>query len=155
MLKDWPQSLTEMWPWIWVSLLSIAGGITSYIRKMKTGLIKRFSVMEFIGEIFVAFFVGLVTMLFCQWAEYPMLLTGGIVGLAAHMGSRALFVAEVIFSRKIAKWFNIDGPFEQAQGPQGVQGFQGETGTQGVQGVQGEQGNTGLQGQRGKQGETR
>lgn len=111
-INAWPQSVAEILPWIWVSLLSIAGGMASFIRKMKTGLIKRFSVAEFVGEIFVAFFVGILTMLFCQWGEVNVWLTGGLVGLSAHMGSRALFVGEVILSRKMAKWFGVEGPID-------------------------------------------
>lgn len=115
LLSNWPQSFAEILPWIWVSLLSIAGGMASFIRKMKSGLIKRFSVAEFVGEVFVAFFVGILTMIFCQWGEVNVWLTGGLVGLSAHMGSRALFVGEVILSRKMAKWFGVDGPIDVTQ----------------------------------------
>lgn len=142
----WSQYLPNILTGMWVFFLSSAGAVVSFIQKLRAGLIKRFSVGELAGEVFVACFVGYITSQLCLWAEVNQFLTGPLVGLSAHMGSRALFIGEQVMSRKIAKWFGVDGPLEQAQGPQGVQGDQGVRGVPGRQGVQGDRGDQGDQG---------
>lgn len=100
--------LAAIWAWAWVVLLSGLGGLVSFIQKLKSGAIKRFSFGELVGEMVIAFFVGILTFLFCEWGGFPRILTAGLVGLCAHMGSRALFVAETLLSRKTAKWLGVE-----------------------------------------------
>lgn len=100
--------LAAAWAWIWVVLLSAAGGLVSFIQKFKTGALQRFSLGELVGEMFIASFVGIVTMLFCQWGALNVWLSAALVGLCGHMGSRALFVAETLLSRKTAKWLGVE-----------------------------------------------
>lgn len=100
--------LAVIWAYAWVVVLSGLGGLVSFIQKLKNGTIKRFSLGELVGEMFIAAFVGIVTMLFCQWANMNLWLTAALVGVCGHMGSRALFVAETLLSRKTAKWLGVE-----------------------------------------------
>lgn len=120
---DFPKTATVseflafVWAWAWVVLLSGLGGLVSFIQKLKSGAIKRFSLGELVGEICIAFFVGIITMLFCQWANLNLWLSAGLVGLCGHMGSRALFVAETLLSRKTAKWLGVESIDSPAAAP--------------------------------------
>ena len=109
--------MAAIWAWAWVVLLSGLGGLVSFIRKLKSGAIKRFSLGELIGEMFIAAFVGIVTMLFCVWANLNIWLSAALVGLCGHMGSRALFVAETLLSRKTAKWLGVESIDPPAAAP--------------------------------------
>lgn len=86
---------------IWVVVLSMLGGIAGYIRKLKQGFTKRFSVTELIGEMFVSSFVGIVTFFLCKSSGFEETLTAAIVGLSSHMGSRAIYIIEVLVRKKI------------------------------------------------------
>lgn len=79
---------------LWVGTLSVCGGVANYINRFNKGIIKRFSVFEFVGELFISAFVGLVTYLFCRSAGLDELITGVVVGISGHMGTRAIYLIE-------------------------------------------------------------
>lgn len=112
-----PEMLAAIWAWVWVVLLSGAGGLVSFLQKLKSGAIKRFSIGELVGEMFIAAFVGIITMLFCRWAALNIWLTAALVGLCGHMGSRAMFVAEILISRKMARWLGVESIESPAPSP--------------------------------------
>lgn len=86
---------------VWVLLLSILGGAVSYVHRVRTGMTRRFNLPELIGDMFISGFVGIITFYLCQWAQFDDFLTAAFVGIAGHMGSRALFLAEKIIERRI------------------------------------------------------
>lgn len=93
---NWEQFFT----WLWVIGLSFMGGFVSFSRKVKSGHARAWNFMELIGELFTSAFVGIVTYNICQWQQFPVPLTGALVGIASHMGSRALFRMEHILNSK-------------------------------------------------------
>ncbi len=109
MLDKDPMSY-EMATWAWVGVLSAWGGISSYVRKLRLGVVTRFSLVEIIGEVVISGFVGVVTFFICETSGIPQLLSAAIIGISAHMGSRAIFVLEQTVDRFLRKWFsqNID-----------------------------------------------
>jgi hypothetical protein len=94
----------ELMTWAWVCALSAWGGIASYIRKVKVGVISRFSLFEIIGEIVISGFVGVLTFLLCEWSGIPQVLSAAIIGVSAHMGSRAMFAFETAADRAFQRW---------------------------------------------------
>lgn len=94
----------ELATWLWVIILSAWGGIASYIRKVRCGIIARFSLVEIIGDIVISAFVGVVTFLLCDSAGIPQGLSAAIIGVSAHMGSRAIFAFEVAADNAFKKW---------------------------------------------------
>jgi hypothetical protein len=78
----------------WVILLSSWGGIVSFMRKRREGLVRVFNITELLGELFTSAFVGIVTFMLCEWSGVAPLLTAAFVGITGHMGSRALFMFE-------------------------------------------------------------
>lgn len=85
----------------WVLLLSVLGGAVSYVHRVRTGMTRRFNLPELVGDMFISGFVGVITFYLCEWAQFDKLLTAALVGIAGHMGSRALFLAEKVIERKI------------------------------------------------------
>lgn len=95
------------WIIAYVSLLSLAGGVTSYIRKRKNGIIERFNLSEFIGDMVISGFVGVVTYLICKGAGLNELLTAGCIGIASHMGTRAITFIEELFPKIVDKYLKF------------------------------------------------
>lgn len=81
----------------WVVGLSILGGVVSFTRKLRDGNARAFNVIELIGEICTSGFAGLLTFWLTQAAGFNPLVSAVMIGVAGHMGSRAMFLLE--------KWF--------------------------------------------------
>jgi hypothetical protein len=86
--------------WLWVVGMSLLGGLVSFMRKVRAGHARAWNFTEFIGEIATAALVGIITFNLCRWLSYPPPLSAAMVGIASHMGSRALFKLERIFDAK-------------------------------------------------------
>jgi len=91
----------------WISALSVLGAITSYIRKVKSGKITRFSISELIGDIAISFFLGVITFLLCKGSGLDQYLTAGLVGLVSHMGTRGIVMIEDFIPKAINKWLGF------------------------------------------------
>ena len=87
----------------WVFGLAAMGGASSYMRKLKEGHARAFSVCEFVGELVTSAFAGVITFFLCQSANINPVLTAAFVGIAGHMGSRAIMLLEKLFERTITK----------------------------------------------------
>lgn len=87
--------------YIWVTGLSIGGGLVSYMHKLQLGDRRPFSVIEFIGELVTAGFTGLITFWLCESTGISPLLTAVFVGISGHMGSRALYIIEKMLEARI------------------------------------------------------
>ena len=85
----------------WVLILSIWGGIANNIRKIKNGTLKRFSLAELIGDIFISGFIGVMTFYLCEYAAFNSLLTAFLVGITSHMGTKGLSVLEDLAAKKL------------------------------------------------------
>jgi hypothetical protein len=88
-----PEKDPNTYAWLtyaWVVFLSVWGGFVSFYRKLKSGRARAFNVMELIGELTTSAFAGVLTFLFCGYAQIDGMLTAAFVGIAGHMGSRAI-----------------------------------------------------------------
>lgn len=86
--------------WVWVVGLSLLGGLVSFLRKVKAGHARAWNFTELVGELTAAGLTGIITFNLCAWRDFPPQLTAALVGIASHMGSRALFKLEAIFDSK-------------------------------------------------------
>lgn len=86
--------------YMWVIGLSILGGTAHNIAKLRNGTLTRFSIPEWIGDIVIAGFIGLITFYLCEYAKFPQELTAAFVGISAHMGTRAIVMFEKILFKK-------------------------------------------------------
>lgn len=97
-LKD---PTTYSWiTYAWVVVLSAFGGLVSFARKVTGGKSHTWNLTEFIGDIATSAFGGLITFYMCEAAKIDPLWTAAMVGISGHMGSRALFQAELILRNK-------------------------------------------------------
>lgn len=97
-----PEKSPENYTWItyaWVFGFAMLGGLVSFLRKVKNGHARAWNLVEFIGEIVTSAFAGVLTFYICQHYEFSQLLTAAAVGIAGHMGSRALFRLEGFFTK--------------------------------------------------------
>lgn len=92
-LVDTVNSVSQWLSWIWVIALSGWGGAVSYFHKVDKYSIK-FSFVKFAMEIATSAFVGVLTFLLCDAANLSWEITAAMVGVAGHMGTRALFIIE-------------------------------------------------------------
>lgn len=95
-----PGDLVELLPWAWVAFVSLLGGIASFLQKMKTGHVRAWNFTEFVGEITAAGLTGIITANLCDAAATSPAMKYALVGIASHMGSRALFKLEALFTAK-------------------------------------------------------
>ena len=100
-VPEGPLSASQALPTLIMVIVAIGGGLASFYRKVKSGQARAFNVTELIGEIFVAGFAGLMAYWIFKGFAVNEYLSAAGVGIAGHMGSRALFLAEKIIEERI------------------------------------------------------
>lgn len=78
----------------WVLFLAGWGGLVNFIQRVRAGDARAYNIVEFIGEIVIAGFVGVITFYLCELSGFPQVLTAVLVSVSGHMGARALFMIE-------------------------------------------------------------
>jgi hypothetical protein len=94
--------------YLWVFGMSILGGIVSFSRKVRDGHARAWSIAEFLGEIATSAFAGIITFYLCEWSGFSNVLTASLVGIAGHMGSRAIRIIESFAEAKFKKIIKDD-----------------------------------------------
>lgn len=91
--------------YVWLMLLAAWGGTASYLARVrKLGL--TFSFAEWLGELVISGFSGIVTAYLCMWAGFPPVLTFAFAGVAGHMGGRAITLIETGATHWVrTRWF--------------------------------------------------
>lgn len=84
----------------WVAFVSTIGGIVNFWQKLKAGNARPFNIVELLGEIATSGFVGLITFWVCQAQGMDQLVTAPLVGISAHMGTRAIWMLEQVLTKK-------------------------------------------------------
>lgn len=81
--------------------ISLLGGAVSWYAKVKAGTVKTWNLMHLIGELATSAFAGLLAFWICAYMNTPPLLMAAMVGIAGHMGTRAISVFEQWAARKL------------------------------------------------------
>lgn len=100
----------------WVVLISLLGGVASFYGKVKAGKTRWINLGEFVGELCTSALAGLLMYWMCRWSGLNEWLTAAFVGVAGHMGSRALFLLEKVLERWLERFTAPAAP--QAPTPQ-------------------------------------
>jgi CHASE2 domain-containing sensor protein len=79
--------------------VALLGGLVSWATKVRKGELKAHNVMQLVGELATSAFAGLLAFWLCQWANTPGPLMAALVGIAGHMGTRAIGAFESWASR--------------------------------------------------------
>jgi uncharacterized membrane protein len=85
-------------------ILSMWGGVASFARKIKMGA--KPSMAEFIGELVISGFCGIMVLMLGNAYQMDIYLIGAAAGIAGHMGSRGIFMAERWIDGKVKKIIN-------------------------------------------------
>lgn len=93
----------DWFTWLWVVGMSLLGGFVSFYQKLKAGKARPFNIAEFIGELGISGLVGIVTFLLCKEWDVSEYLSAALVGITAHMGSRAIMMFEQYVERFFSK----------------------------------------------------
>jgi hypothetical protein len=99
-----PHKDPTSYSWItytWVIAVAMWGGVTHNIRKIRKGVIKRFSISELIGDIAISGFIGVLTFWLCEAAGFNQLWAAFLIGITSHMGTRGLMALEDVAAKKI------------------------------------------------------
>lgn len=94
--------------YVWVMFLAFWGATVSFIQKVRAGHARIFNFMEFVGELTTAGFVAVLTFWGGEAAELSPLVTAILIGIASHMGTRGLFMAERVLERKLNALLGIE-----------------------------------------------
>jgi peptidoglycan/LPS O-acetylase OafA/YrhL len=70
--------------------VALLGGLVSWWAKVRKGEAKAWHISGLVGELCTSAFAGLLAFWLCEWAATPPLLTASLVGIAGHMGTRAI-----------------------------------------------------------------
>lgn len=95
--------------------LSIAGGMVSWIAKMRRGEQSAASLQALIGELCTSAFAGLLTFWVCEYLGVHRLLVPAIVGVAGHLGTRLIDWAGDLLMRVVRRW--EEARFPNGRGP--------------------------------------
>lgn len=90
--------------YLWVTGLAAWGGLVSFYRKVKTGKVRAFNIVELIGELATSAFAGLITFWLCEAAGFQPLVSAALVGISGHMGGRAIFQFEAWAESRFGKY---------------------------------------------------
>jgi uncharacterized membrane protein YuzA (DUF378 family) len=106
--------LDAMLSWILLIGLSLWGGVASFYRKLKDGHVRVFNITELVGELVISGFTGIVVANLCDSMACPTPLKYALVGIAAHMGSRALFKLESMVNQKFNLPADVPAPAKES-----------------------------------------
>lgn len=82
--------------------IAILGGVVSWVAKVRDGRAQAWNIMHLIGEICTSAFAGLLAFWVCEHFGVDPLLTAASVGIAGHMGARAISAGEEFARRKFS-----------------------------------------------------
>lgn len=94
------ENFAEWVSYLWVVGLSSLGGIVHYFNVMRETKMK-FNLFALIGEILTSAFVGIITFFLCDAAGLNWQMTAAMVGISGHMGTRAIFKFEKLWSKTL------------------------------------------------------
>lgn len=86
--------------WVWVIGLSILGGTVRTLTNLGVWMTGWDLLRRWVIDVTVSAFIGIITFFLCEYAAFPPTLTAAIVGISAHMGTRAIIIVEEFLYRK-------------------------------------------------------
>ena len=98
-----PFDLALLGTYVWVTAIAALGGVASFHRRVKSGQARWINVTELIGELVTSSVAGLLTYWMCRSADVNEWLAAAFIGIAGHMGSRALFMFEKFLDAKFGQ----------------------------------------------------
>ncbi|KQY83644.1 phage holin family protein [Pelomonas sp. Root1444] len=82
--------------------LAVVGGLVSFYARVRKGEVMALNVTQLVGELTTSAFAGLLCFWLCELSGAPPLLAACLVGVAGHMGTRAITTFEAFAMRRWA-----------------------------------------------------
>ena len=97
--------------YLWMVILALWGGTASYISRLKQNRCMTFSLAEWVGELTISGFAGLIMSYLCTEMHMSWYMTAVATAITGHMGGRALYLFEGFIRNRmgIATGGNDDG----------------------------------------------
>lgn len=92
-----------VWGYAWILVISLWAGTVKYLTTLKG---ERPTLFDWLTETVVSGFVGVLTAMICQYYALDFLLTSAITGVAAHNGTRSLYILSEVIKKNTAIQFN-------------------------------------------------
>lgn len=86
---------------------ALLGGVVSWYAKVRKGEAQPWNLTQLIGELATSAFAGLLAFWLCELSNAPQLLTASLVGIAGHMGTRAISAFEAFAQQR---WGQVTQP---------------------------------------------
>lgn len=86
--------------YIFILAISLLGGLVGWYSKVRRGQLQATNLMSLIGELCTSALSGLLAFYVCEYLNFVPVLTAAIVGVAGHMGTRAITWAEETLKRR-------------------------------------------------------
>jgi hypothetical protein len=83
--------------------VALLAGFASWYAKVRKGELPPWSVNHLVGELATSALAGLLCFWLCEWANFQPLLTAALVGIAGHMGTKAISLFEQWASKQALK----------------------------------------------------
>ena len=80
--------------YLWMVILALWGGTASYISRLKQSSGMAFSLAEWVGELTISGFAGLIMAYLCTEMHMSWYMTAVGTAITGHMGGRALYMIE-------------------------------------------------------------
>ena len=87
--------------WILAFGMALGGGFINWYSKVRAGHTRIFNVAELFGEMLISGVVGLASYMACDGLGLPPSLNAVAAGVGGHMGTRLVFLAEQVATKKI------------------------------------------------------
>lgn len=100
--KFWEEFLKWSIP-LYVIVLSIWAGTVGTIRRVRKGEIPFFSLREWVGDISISGFIGILTFFLCKYVGINEYLSAFFISISAHMGARAIAIFEKLWVEKLVQ----------------------------------------------------
>lgn len=84
----------------WVILMSVLGGVVSFMRRVKGTR----TWGRFVTDIITAIFCGLVTFYLCEWFGLEQVAAAAFCSIAGNMGGQAIHVFKQMFVEFFSFW---------------------------------------------------
>jgi hypothetical protein len=87
--------------YVWVMGLAAFGGVVSYLKKLQRG--KKWKTIDFLIELVISAFAGLITFFICQSMHLSPTTTAAFAGISGHFSGSALKLYGNMFTKTVGK----------------------------------------------------
>lgn len=85
-------------------VLSLWGGLVNYLGRIKSGVLKRFDVIELIAELTICSFAGITIGFIAMSFDVHPLMSFALAAVAGHAGGRTVYFMDRFFQKKLSSF---------------------------------------------------